>query len=337
MPYLLAGTLSKLKSSAKYQMKRPILAANHRLGNYREALWLIGDGRSGTTWVADLVGAQGRYRRMFEPFHPQMVSQASFLRPHLYVRPNATDERLRTFAANVLSGRFSHQHVDAANGAFSYRGLLIKDIFANLFAYWASLQFPGVKVTLLLRNPFAVALSKSRKRHWYWLTEPLDLLGQQDLREDFLGPFEDTIRETSATGNYLLKQILIWSINNYVPLRQFSPGQLHVTFYEDVYASPNREVAAILANVRQGQAPPHVDIDHNVISRPSWVSGNESTLARGRSPITSWRQELSTRDIDSGMRILERFGLAELYDENVQPRRDALHVIRERAWPGGQA
>jgi len=188
---------------------------------------------------------------MFEPFHPQMVSQASFLRPHLYVRPNATDERLRTFAANVLSGRFSHRHVDAANGAFSYRGLLIKDIFANLFAYWASLQFPGVKVTLLLRNPFAVALSKSRKRHRYWLTEPLDLLGQQDLREDFLGPFEDTIRETSATGNYLLKQILIWSINNYVPLRQFSPGQLHVTFYEDVYGPLAAAVAEpVLVRVR---------------------------------------------------------------------------------------
>jgi hypothetical protein len=233
----------------------------------------------------------------------------------------------------VFSGRFSHRHVDAANCAFSYRGLLIKDIFANLFAYWASLQFPGVKVVLLLRNPFAVALSKSRKKHWFWLTEPLDLLGQPDLREDFLGPFEDTIRETSATGNHLLKQILIWSINNYVPLRQFGPDRLRVTFYEDVYANPNREIAAILASVRQGDATPLVDIDQDVISRRSWVSGSESTLAQGSSPITSWRQELSSSDIDAGLRILERFGLAELYDENVQPRRDVLRVIRERAWP----
>jgi hypothetical protein len=248
------------------------------------------------------------------------------------VRPNTVDERLRAFAANVLSGRFSHRHVDAANRAFWYRGLIIKDIFANLFAYWAALQFPGVKVVLLLRNPFAVASSKCQKKHWYWLTEPLELLRQRDLREDFLGPFEDTIRETSATGNYLLMQILIWSINNYVPLRQFPAADLRVTFYEDVYANPNEEIAAILAYVRREQATSGVEIDQNLISRPSWVSGSESTLARNRSPITSWRQELSTRDIDAGLRILERFGLAELYDENVRPRRDVLRVIREQTW-----
>jgi hypothetical protein len=330
MTCTLTGTVKRLKSAAKYRIKQAILAANYRLGNYREAFWLIGDGRSGTTWVADLVSHQMRYRQLFEPFHPQMVSHASFLRPHQYMRPDATDERLQDLAADVFSGRFAHRHVDSVNRAFAYRGLVVKDIFANLFAYWASLRFPAVKVILLIRNPFAIAVSKSRRKNWYWLTEPLDLFAQHDLRDDFIGPFEDTIRETSATGNYLLNQVLIWAITNYVPLRQFGPDRLHVTFYEDVYANPNREVAGILAFARPALAMPHVDIDPDVIARPSWVSGSKSTLAQERSPITSWKHELSTRDIDAGLKILERFGLAELYDDQVQPKREILQVIRER-------
>lgn len=323
--------MKKRGVAAKHQIKRAIFAANHRMGNYRNAVWLIGDGRSGTTWVADLVSQHERYRQLFEPFHPQLVKPASFLKPHQYMRPETIDTRLQALAAEVFSGRFTDRHVDQPNRALWYRGLLIKDIFANLFAYWASLRFPMVKIILLIRNPFAVALSKSRKKSWYWLTEPLDLLAQRSLREDFLGPFEDTIRETSAKGNYVLNQILIWAIINYVPLRQFGPERLHVVFYEDVYASPSRQVAEILGFVRPVTAAPQVDIDPKLILQPSWVSGPNSAVARGLSPVALWKQDAKSRDIDAGLMLLERFGLAELYDDYVQPNRERLRVIRGRA------
>src|SRR5688572_637852 len=77
-PEMPMANLSRLMPAAKFRIKRAILAANYRLGNYRERLWLIGDGRSGTTWAANLLNHRGRYRQLFEPFHPQMVSAASF-------------------------------------------------------------------------------------------------------------------------------------------------------------------------------------------------------------------------------------------------------------------
>lgn len=322
------ANLSRLMPAAKFRIKRAILAANRRFGNYRERLWLIGDGRSGTTWVANLLNHRGRYRQLFEPFHPQMVGAASFLRPQLYVRPDRAEERLQAFASEVFSGRFAHPHVDSANRALIYRGLLIKDIFAHLFAYWASLRFPDVRTFLLIRNPFAVALSKRRRQGWFWLTEPMDLLAQPDLHEDFLGPFEDVICETSRKRNFFLNQILIWAVINYVPLRQFRPERLHVAFYEDIYADPNRAIGAMLRFALPGRDEPHGELDSSIVNRPSWVSGASSTIRRGRSPVTSWKDELDKSEIDSGRQILERFGMAGLYGDDGWPDSSVLRTLR---------
>jgi hypothetical protein len=322
------ANLSRLMPAAKFRIKRAILAANYRLGNYRDRLWLIGDGRSGTTWAANLLNHRGRYRQLFEPFHPQMVSAASFLRPQLYVRPDKAEERLQAFATEVFSGRFAHPHVDSANRALVYRGLLVKDIFAHLFAYWASLRFPEVRTLLLIRNPFAVALSKRRRQDWFWLTEPMDLLAQPDLHEDFLGPFEDIICETSRKRNFFLNQILIWAVINYIPLRQFQPERLHVAFYEDVYANPNQAIGAMLRFALPARAEPDLDMDSSIVNRLSWVSGANSTIRQGRSPVTSWKDELDRSEIDSGRQILQRFGMAGLYGDDGRPDSSVLRTLR---------
>ena len=75
------------------------------------------------------------------------------------------------------------------------------------------------------------------------MTEPKDLLKQDALREDYLAPFEGLINEVSREKDYILNQILRWSIINYVPLKQFFPGRLHICSYENIYQEPSQEVA----------------------------------------------------------------------------------------------
>ena len=303
------------------------LHANRLLDNYDEVIWLIGDGRSGTTWVSDLLNHDRKYREMFEPFHPQHVDEMSFLAPHQYVRPDLSHDQLESIAADVFSGTFTHPVVDSANHSRLYSGLLIKDIFANLFAFWASLRFPNLKIILLIRNPFSVALSKHKKKDWYWVTDPILLLTQKHLYEDYLHPFEALIRKTGESDDYILRQILIWSIINYVPLKQFSPGHIHVTFYEEVYADPDSQVSSTFRFVKNTNVNCHVKLDEETVKRPSRVVSKESSLFLGKSPVTSWKDELSTRQIDAGLRILDAFGFAELYDEDSMPNRDAFDSI----------
>ncbi|MDD5036624.1 MAG: sulfotransferase domain-containing protein [Methylococcaceae bacterium] len=306
------------------------MRANYVANNYKEVIWLLGDGRSGTTWIADLINHEKNYREMFEPFHPSLVKEMSFMLPQQYMRPHDSDDRLEKVSGDVFSGKFTHYVVDVANRPSIYNGLLIKDIFANLFSYWASLRFSNLKIIFLIRHPFAVALSKSKKKDWFWLTNPLDLLSQGNLYEDYLYQFEDVIQETSRKGDYVLSQILIWSIINYVPLRQFNPGQIYVVFYEEAYMDPSREISKIFQFIRPEAENPQITFDGKAVKRPSRFSGKESNLLAGKSPVTSWKDELTPQQIDAGLKILECFGFDELYDDDSEPNWQVLRDLHEK-------
>ena len=316
-------TRRSVKDRLCSRLLKTAILANQRLNRYRDVVWLIGDGRSGTTWVSELLNSDRRARDMFEPFHPQSVEQMSFLALHQYVRPDAPCESLRAVAADVFSGRFTHHRVDSANRSLLYRGLLIKDIFANLFAIWVSRNFPHVKIVLLLRNPFAVALSKQKLKDWFWVTDPLDLLNQPQLYNDHLKPFESLIRRTSATGDYVLRQVLIWSIINAIPLQQFQGQNVFVSFYENIRQDPSYEMSRIREFVASDTSVETVKLADTITDRPSRVSVSGSGEWRRKS-TTDWRDELSPTCIESGLSILEAFGLDRIYDENGLPNENGL-------------
>jgi hypothetical protein len=302
------------------------------LGNYEEVIWLVGDGRSGTTWVSDLINHDKKYREMFEPFHPRLVHDMNFIVPHQYIRPGSLNEELKSISSSIFSGKFINERVDSGNHSHLYNGIIIKDIFANLLCYSVTLQFPKIKPVLLIRNPFAVAISKHKKKNWFWVTEPLDLLNQKALHEDYLLPFEELIRKTSASKNYILNQILIWSIINYVPLRQFQPGKIHICFYENIYSEPSREISKIFHFVRGLRDNNQVSLNEEVIIRPSRVIGKESNLLTGTCPVSSWKNELAPQLIDDGLKILQHFCFDNLYDEKSMPNEDVLSRIHESAY-----
>lgn len=318
-----------IKSKIAKFSQPTILKANFLLNNYREKIWLIGDGRSGTTWVSDLINHDKRYREMFEPFHPKYVRSLSFISPHHYIRNGEANERLADLSSKIFSGRFTHERTDSENQSFVYKGLLIKDIFANLLSHWAVSQFPSVKPVLLIRNPFAVAISKYKKSDWYWAIEPRHLLNQKKLFDDYLEPFEDIIGRVSDEKNHILNLILIWSIINYVPLRQFNPDKIHLCFYEHIYENPSLEVKKILQFARQTKEKPELELPKDVIEKPSRVIGKDSNLLSATSPITSWKNELTPKLIDEGHKILQSFGMDKLYDENSMPNTKAFKALQK--------
>ena len=304
--------------------KSLILRANYLFNNYRKVIWIIGDGRSGTTWVSDIINHDRKYREMFEPFHPYLVDSMKFMSPHQYVRPDDFNEEVANIASDVFSGKFLNERVDLNNYSLVYKGLLIKDIFSNLFSYWASLRFNHVMPILLIRNPFSVAISKHRKRNWDWATDPLCLLNQKFLYEDYLFKFEDIIKKISRKNNYILNQIVIWSIINYVPLCQFKEENIHVCFYEDIFVEPIREMSNVFKYINGCSEGGDANIALDVIKRPSRVTTSDGNLLSGVSPILSWKNELTPQLIDEGFEILQCFGFEDLYDDKSMPNSDVL-------------
>jgi hypothetical protein len=281
--------------------------------------------------VSSLINHRQHYREMFEPFHPRVLGGGFPL--NRYVRPDSEDDALLAAAARVFSGRLTHPRVDADAHAALYRGLLIKDVFANLFACWALRRFPRLRIVLLLRHPFAVAVSKLHKRKWLWTVDPMDLLNQHELYEDYLRPHDALIRNVSAGDDYVTKQVLIWSILNSVPLQQFSrgdmqSGQVHVVFYEEICARPDEEVSRLARHIQPRDHDHAVAIDARIVARPSRMTHATSALRTGASPVDSWRRDLTSAQIDAGLKILAAFGLDAVYSADSMPRRGGLDVSR---------
>ena len=298
--------------------------------HYKETIWLIGDGRSGTTWVSNLINHDNSYREMFEPFHPQFISDVSFMLPHQYIRPNEMSDATKTILSKIFSGQFTHDRVDVKKADTHCSKLLIKDIFVNLLSYSASQVFPNVKIILLIRNPFAMALSKYNKRHWCWFTNPSLLLKQPDLLEDYLQPYEKLIEQVTDKNNYILNQVLIWAIINSIPLQQFKKDKLHVCFFEDICTNPNDEMDKLFSFAQGSGNRINTVIDDQVIQQPSRILGADVNLLSGNSPVDSWQAELPQELIKEGLDILQHFEMDDLYDQKSIPNKSILNKLQKK-------
>ncbi|EDX84124.1 hypothetical protein S7335_1821 [Synechococcus sp. PCC 7335] len=306
-----------LSSRAKQLTKQAIIRLNYLLGNYQEAVWLVGDGRSGTTWVSNLINWHGHYREMFEPFHPALVSGLESFQMHHYLRADQAAPDETKVLESIFSGRFYHERPDALNKRFLYKGLLIKDIFANLVIAWVKRNLPHVKPVFVIRNPFAVALSKQKRTRGVWMTDPSDFLSQPALVDDHLAPFREVIEQVG--DDFIERQILIWSIIHYVPFRQLNRRDAYVLFYEDLFEEPEKELANLFGYLFESQS---VTLEPKLLAKirkPSQTPGKDNNILLGKSPIETWKNELSSAQIDRGMDILSRFGLDKIYGTRSRP------------------
>lgn len=311
------NTYSDLSSRAKQLTKQTAIRLNYFLGNYQKVVWLVGDGRSGTTWVSNLINWHGNYREMFEPFHPPLVSGLESFQMHHYLRADHAAPHEVAVLESIFSGRFYHERPDALNKRLLYKGLLIKDIFANLLIAWVNQNIPHVKPVFVIRNPFAVALSKQKRTRGVWMTDPSDFLSQPALVDDYLAPFREVIERVG--NDFIEKQILIWSIIHYVPFRQLELGDVYVLFYEDLFDEPEKELVNLFTYLFES---PSVTLGPELLAKirkPSQTPGKDNNIILGKSPIETWKDELSSAQIDRGMDILSHFGLDKVYGTSSRP------------------
>jgi hypothetical protein len=306
--------LNKLKMGVLVTMRPLVLRLNRK--NYKNVVWIIGSGRSGTTWVSDLINYKKQYREMIEPFRPKVIKKMSFLKLHHYLREGESWRQFSSVAKRVFHGDFYHKDIDSANNSFIYKDLLIKDVFANLLAFHISKKNPKIKTILLIRNPIDVAFSKQAKRDWIWMEDPRDFFQQENLMEDFLNPFRSLISEVGESDDFILKQVLVWSIINYVPLKQFNKEDLHVLFYEDVRVNPNREISQVYEYINGRGRNNSVEIPKQIIEKTSRVSGKKGSSSK--------RQELSEDQLEKTKEILRAFGFENLYSDEKTPNPKAL-------------
>ncbi len=277
--------------------------------DYRCTIFLAGTGRSGTTWVSEIINYRNEYRYMFEPFHSETVDIIKNFRYRQYIRPDNRDKKFIEPAKLILSGKLRNRFTDYRNRKFISKKRLIKDIRANHFLKWIYENFPGVPIILLLRHPCAVTSSKLKLN---WGTHIEEFLSQDELLEDFLNPFK---REIEKAKSVFEKHIFLWAIENYVPLKQFNKGEIHLAFYENFCMNPGYEIERLFSFLNKR-------FDEKVLLKsrnPSSEIRGHSAIVTGEDLIDNWRKYITKEQRQRAVDILAVFGLDRIYAEDSMP------------------
>jgi Sulfotransferase family len=274
-------------------------------GDHKDSVFLAGSGRSGTTWLSGIIKRGGGYRYVFEPFNPGKVRAFRHFNTKQYLRPDDAREEFLGPARLALTGALRDPWTDRFNTRIFARRRLIKDIRANLLLAWMRANFPGMPMVLLLRHPCAVVASRLALGWRDNLDETMD---QEELVEDFLLPVEDEIR---AASDDFERHLFLWCIDNFVPLKQFGPGEIHLTFYENLLADPETELKSLFDSLGE-------TLDEDVLDD----LGRPSPLSRKDAPVPSldgWRARVDTNQLKRAGEILKLFGLDRVYGEGSMP------------------
>jgi hypothetical protein len=291
-----------------------------RDADHRRSVLVAGTGRSGGTWLCDILNQRNEYRLVFEPFHPKRAPWMKPFGERPYLRPEEEDPAFLELARSVVTGRVRHAWTERFNRRLLAHRRLIKADYANLMLKWLHVNFPGMPVVLLLRHPCAVALSFVT--HGY-RGAVMPLLEREKLVEDFLHPF---VHEMRRARDVFERTLFLWCVEAMVPLRQFRPGEVHVVFFENLVRSPQAEVARLLAHV--GRSPDDLPLDLEKLKTPSLTARRSSSAVwTGADPVESWRSKVSEAQRRRAVEILSLFGLDALYTDAPLPRPEGVDEI----------
>jgi hypothetical protein len=277
----------------------------------RRSILVAGTARSGTTWLADLIASQIPSRIMFEPFHPDFVSDYRRFHYFQYMRPGTENPEFHAFAQKVFTGEIRNRWIDRRNERIISKFRLVKEIRVNLALKWLHDSFPQVPIIFILRHPCAVVLSRMALG-WATDRDIGPVLSQPHLLEDHLDPYLDLI---GSAGNVEEKHAAIWSISNLVPLRQFDSNELKIVYYENLCMQLEIELPGIF------EAIGHQSSGRLVTNRnqPSQTTRRGSAMVTGRDKVENWKKELSRSQIDNVLHVVQEFGLGHLYGDSTLP------------------
>lgn len=296
--------MMKIGRSAIRRLRKwsvPGWETNHDLNR---TVLLAGCGRSGTTWVAEILNAGERYRYIFEPFHSQKTKEWRDFEYHLYLPRTARNGQATQAAAAILSGKVRNAWIDSHNRTLLASRRLVKETRANLMLGWLRENFRQVPIVLLTRHPLAVAASRSRLG-WGPAMSLDRIRAQPELIERHLLRHMRRIERVSS--NPLAMQVISWCIEHVVPLAELKPDEYHLVVYEDLVQEFEQELARLLAYLGTTMSESHR-------SRYGVVSATASSKkgAKSEQLLFAWMKDHTADEMAESARLVQEFGLEHL-------------------------
>ena len=294
-----------------------------------EQAWLLASsGRSGSTWLGDMLAALPGVQAIFEPLDPRNSARyrdlmhwppdapSSALRRH-YLRPTEPAPPWAEFWEQVLRGQVRTYLTDYDRTSFFPRRFLIKSIRANMMLGFVDEQFHP-PIILLARHPGAVVNSMFYRVRASWPASARDLLSQEKLVADHLQPWVAQIEQVQDGFEALA---LWWAVENKVGLSQMAGRRHFLIFYEDLTLRPRQTMNALL---RWLGAPPEAlpQARFQRLSRMTSVTQRQSAETDAMKRLSAWQRELSGAEQRIILQWAERLEIP-WYDAGALPRQSS--------------
>lgn len=275
--------------------------------DYRRSILISSSGRSGSTWLADLINYRNEYRLIFEPFRRDRSKIAACIPYGLYLEPGGkTGPEARAVEA-ILRGRVHNTWSNWHNRRRVSHRRIIKEIRATNLMPWIRANFPELPVVYLLRHPVSVAQSWTRLG---W-RDFLDEFIRQEALMNRLSSFQPVIDDVLRTGRPFERHLLRWCLENFIPLRDLQPSDAHVVFYEHLLADPQKELRHVFGYLGKTLEPAVLE-RINVASPLSYPD--------------SHAKPLTDDEMTRACEIVAAFGLDRVYGRSAEPRIQAGSV-----------
>ncbi|MFX1375571.1 MAG: sulfotransferase [Promethearchaeota archaeon] len=305
----LGVTFSKRYFNKRQIFKRFYHESNHDLEN---TILIDGVGRSGTTWLAEILAEILHYRQIFEPFKPDKLDIFSNFQYKEYIPPTYENEEYYKIFKRILSGKIKNKWIDQDNRVFKSNGRIIKSIRASFFLKWIKNNFPEIPIIFMMRHPCAV--TNSRKQLG-WSENELELfLAQDNLVKEHLKPYLSIIKDAKTL---VQKNACIWCIQNLIALNTMDPDDWLIITYEHLFMNTEDEIRRILNFIGYGRE----FNPKKLKNRYSLQTLKHSDIITHSKPLEAWRTKLTKDEISAILNIVRAFSLDNLYDIESMPKK----------------
>lgn len=276
-----------------------------------EAILLAGSGRSGTTWLSELLCRVPGTQKIFEPLRQAHRWQPAGAPPTVrspYLRPDGEYAAWHMLLERVLSGRCRTYWTDSGRTSFFPDRYLIKEIRANLMLGYIHEHFRP-RIVYLLRHPCAVVASRVRLA---WRVNLGDLLRQEELVEDHLSGLVGDIE--LARSDTVASHAIWWAVETRVAARQLETRPHYRAYYEQLVVTPAESLGAILTWLGLDAEPVEEDRVRRR-SRTTWKADRRSRQEQPAEELSRWTTQLSRSDQRLVLDWAHRLGVGQYTHE----------------------
>lgn len=298
---------------------------------------IAGFGRSGTTWVQDVLAQANSLRAIFEVLHPRAIRGAA-QHAHTYLARGDDDEALYRLLCRYFFDDFQSMWADyriQGNWLYprpreltSWSGIkrflrriarskkyylryrtqrqneqrIVKFIRANMILSWLQEKFDA-RIVFIIRHPAAVLISQLNSARVWNPYHQIDRYRANTRLQDVLdGP----------TRNLLFRSLddveavtLCWCLENTIALKQAQESDILVVHYEEILERGHSEWRRILSALDLREMP-----DADLISRPSQQAWSEHALDPTQvCRYASWMGRIDAKTAARIQNILDATGM----------------------------